>query len=92
MITQWAGDYSVFGSATYDAAYDLRLYTGSSTASSLYTWQTNLWERNNRQWATSQINRLNFGALAHAKGARSKNRIELQILRASEVVRSSADV
>lgn len=54
----------------------------------LPTWCTDLWERNERSYANAQINRLQAQG-RRAKGATARRRVELEMLRLSDVVRRS---
>jgi hypothetical protein len=53
------------------------------------TWDTDLWVRSNRAFASKRINYLQ-GRLNRAKGALARSRVELQMLRLEDAVRREA--
>jgi hypothetical protein len=54
------------------------------------TWDTDLWVRSNRAFASKRINYLQ-GRLNRAKGALARSRIELQMLRLEDAVRREGE-
>jgi hypothetical protein len=72
-----------------DLYYTIISSTGYSWSElfSRFSWDTALWSRANKPYATNRVNLLQ-DKMRHARGARSKSRIELEIMRMSEIVRA----
>jgi hypothetical protein len=86
-------DVAALRSAMDSIASSMRDFCGLALrvfSSSLLTWDTHLWKRGDRSVANSRVNLLS-GRMQFAKGASGKNKLELEILRQSDIVRKTAN-
>jgi hypothetical protein len=82
--------WNQIGTASTSASYWETTFTSSTHGyGHSFEWTTELWDRNSRPWATRSLNHMQ-GRMDLARGSRAKNRIWLEMLHLSDVVRNTS--